>query len=96
MKRVIKKTGKSLWRVFRELDFNNKCQFVSASFGLITIICLFILILLLGFSIHWVFGIFLVLITLTLFPLFISGMWDDITGILYDKYYTVDYVEVDD
>lgn len=96
MKRVIKKTGKSLWRVFREFDFDDKCLFMTLSFGLITIIFAFMFILWLGFSAHWLCGIFAILGTLTLLPLFISGMWSDITGILYDKYYTVDYVEVDD
>ena len=95
MKRVIKRTGKSLWRVFRELDFDDKCQFISASFGLILAICLFILILMLGFSVHWIFGILTVLITLTLAPLLISGLWDDIDKLIYEEYYIVDYEEVE-
>ena len=91
MKRIVKRTGKSLWQVFKELDFDEKCRFISTSFGLITIIFIFVFILLLGFGTHWLFGIFTVLVTVSLLPLFVSGLWGTINSFLYDEYYTVEY-----
>ena len=96
VKKIVKRTDKSLWQVFREFDFDDKCLLMTLGFGSITVICLFILLLIIGFSVHWVFGIFTVLITLTLVPFLISGLWGDITSLLYGPYYTIDYEEIND
>lgn len=91
VRKVVSKTDKSLWQVFKEFDFDEKCECITSISGLILLYFVFIALIVCGFFVHWILGAFLVLVSCTLVPMGTLMFWDQLSDLFYEYMYEEHY-----